>query len=118
MSAPKLIHVKESVSELKKLLKTTPRIIFPRIKMLLEIKKHEATGGVSKRILADAISVNHNSIQTWRTLYSKGGIELLIKYTKNEGRPTILTDEEHQAIKEKLNDSKYSQRALFFLVSK
>jgi transposase len=110
MSAPKLIHVKESVSELKKLLKTTPRIIFPRIKMLLEIKKHEATGGVSKRILADAISVNHNSIQTWRTLYSQGGIELLIKYTKNEGRPTILTDEEHQAIKEKLNDSKNGLR--------
>jgi transposase len=105
MSAPKSIQVKESVIELKRLLKTTPRLIYPRIKMLLEIKKYEATGGISKRMLADAISVNHNSIQTWRTLYAKGGIEELIKYTKNEGRPTILTAEEHQAIKSKLNDS-------------
>ena len=110
MSAPKSIQVKESVTELKKLLKNTPRLIFPRIKMLLEIKKHESIGGISKRILADAIGVNHNSIQTWRTLYVKGGIEQLVKYTKNEGRPSILTDEEHQAIKSKLNDSKNGLR--------
>ena len=110
MSAPKSIQVKESVIELKKLLKSTPRLIFPRIKMLLEIKKHESMGGVSKRMLADIIGVNHNSIQTWRTLYEKGGIEELIKYTKNEGRPTILTAEEHQAIKTKLNDSKNGLR--------
>lgn len=110
MSAPKSIQVKESVTELKKLLKSTPRLIFPRIKMLLEIKKHETTGGISKRQLADAIGVNHNSIQTWRTVYSKGGIDELIKYTKNEGRPTILTDEEHQAVKAKLNDGKNGLR--------
>ena len=110
MSSPKSIQVKESVTELKKLLKSTVRLIYPRIKMLLEIKNHEATGGISKRNLADAIGVNHNSIQTWRTLYSDGGIEQLIKYTKNEGRPTILSQEEHQAIKTKLNDSKNGLR--------
>lgn len=110
MSAPKSIQVKESVTELKKLLKSTPRLIFPRIRMLLEIKKHEATGGISKRNLADAIGVNHNSIQTWRTLYSEGGIDKLVSYIKNEGRPTILSDEEHQAIKSKLNDSKNGLR--------
>lgn len=110
MSAPKSIQVKESVTELKKLLKNKPRLIFPRIKMLLEIKKHEATGGISKRMLADVISVNHNSIQTWRTLYVKGGIEHLMKYTKNEGRPTILSTQEHEAIKDKLNDSKNGLR--------
>ena len=110
MSASKSIQVKESVNELKNLLKSTPRLIFPRIKMLLEIKKHESMGGVSKRMLADIIGVNHNSIQTWRTLYEKGGIEELIKYTKNEGRPTILTAEEHQVIKTKLNDSKNGLR--------
>ena len=83
MSAPKSIQVKESISELKKQLKSVPSLIFPRIRMLLEIKKHECTGGISKRILADSIGVNHNSIQTWRTLYLKGGIEELTKYTKN-----------------------------------
>jgi len=78
--------------------------------MLLEIKKHEATGGISKRLLADIIGVNHNSIQTWRTVYITGGITELVKYTKNEGRPTILTDEEHQAIKAKLNNDKNGLR--------
>lgn len=116
MSSPKSIQVKESVTELKRLLKSTPRLIYPRIKMLLEIKKHETTGGVSKRILADSIGVNHNSIQTWRTLYEKGGIEQLIKYTKNEGRPTILTENEHQAIKSKLNDSKNGLRGYIELL--
>jgi transposase len=110
MSAPKSIHVKESVTELKKLLKSTPRLIFPRIRMLLELKKYETKRGISKRMLADAIGVNHNSIQTWRTLYAKGGIEQLISYTKNEGRPSILSDKEHQAIEAKLNDSKNGLR--------
>jgi len=110
MSSPKSIQVKESVVELKKLLKSTPRLIFPRIKMLLEIKKHENAGGISKRNLADSIGVNHNSIQTWRTLYATGGIKQLIAYTKNEGRPTILSEAEHSAIKSKLNDSKNGLR--------
>lgn len=110
MSLPKSIQVKESVTELKKHLKSVPRLIFPRIKMLLEIKRHEATGGISKRNLAESIGVNHNSIQTWRTIYSEGGIEQLITYTKNEGRPTILSNEEHQAIKAKLHDSKNGLR--------
>jgi transposase len=110
MSAPKLIQVKESTSELKSLLKTTPRIIFPRIRMLLEIKKYESTGGISKRMLAEAIGVNHNSVQTWRTLYANGGIEQLISYTKNEGRPSVLSEKEHQAIESKLNDSKNGLR--------
>jgi transposase len=110
MSSPKFIKVQETVLELKKLLKSSPRLIFPRIRMLLEIKKHEELGGISKRNLAEAIGVNHNSIQTWRTLYAQGGIKQLIKYTKNEGRPTILSDEEHNAIKSKLNDSKNGLR--------
>lgn len=104
MSSPKSIQVKESVTELKKMLKTSPRLVFPRIRMLIEIKKHENTGGISKRDLADAIGVNHNSIQTWRTTYLKGGIDALVSYKKSEGRPTVFTTEEHEAIKLKLND--------------
>ena len=38
----------------------------------------------------------------WRTLYSDGGIAKLTTYIKNEGRPTILTKEEHQIIYDKL----------------
>lgn len=117
MAAPKLIRVKESAAELKKLLKSEPRLIYPRIRMLIEIKKHEASGGISKRNLADVVGVNHNSIQTWRTAYLKGGIGNLINYTKNEGRPTILTKQEHQAVELKLKDSKNGLRGYVELLN-
>lgn len=110
MASPKSIKVKESIKDLKQLLKSCPRLIIPRIRMLIEIKKHEDIGGVSKRNLADIIGVNHNSIQTWRTLYSDGGVAKLTDYIKNEGRPTILSKEEHKAIEKKLNDSKNGLR--------
>jgi transposase len=110
MASPKSVQVKESLKELNQLLKTSPKLVIPRVRMLIEIKKHETTGGISKRNLADMIGVNHNSIQTWRTLYSEGGISKLTHYVKNEGRPTILSKEEHRAIEEKLNDSKNGLR--------
>ena len=102
---PKTIEVKESIKELKKILKTCPRLIISRIRMLIEIKKYEDLAGISKRNLADLIGVNYNSIQTWRTLYLDGGIAKLSAYIKNDGCPTILSKEEHQTIEKKLNDS-------------
>ena len=110
MSLPKAIAVKESLMELKKVLRVSTKLITPRIRMLIEIKKHGEVGGISKRSLADLVGVNHNSIQTWRTLYSTGGLAKLTSYIKNEGRPTILSKEEHQAIKVKLHDSKNGLR--------
>ncbi len=110
MSLPKSISVKESLIELKKLLKVSVKLIAPRIRMLIEIKKNEAAGPLSKRALAELVGVNPNSIQTWRTLYSTGGLTKLTSYIKNEGRPTILSKEEHQAIKSKLHDSKNGLR--------
>ena len=62
MALPKTIEVKEGIKDLKKLLKTCPRLIVPRLRMLIEMKKYEDLGGISKRNLADLIGVNHNSI--------------------------------------------------------
>lgn len=63
MSAPKQILIKESVNELRKLQKNSIPMIANRIRVLIEIKKHEATG-ISKRAVADIIGVNQNSVQT------------------------------------------------------
>ena len=117
MSLPKSILVKESLTELKKILKGSARIIYPRIRMLIEIKKHEDIGGLSKRALAELVGVNHNSIQTWRMLYSEGGLAKLTSYIKNEGRPTILSKEEREAIKVKLHDSKNGLRGYVELLA-
>ena len=76
MSAPKTFKIKESESELKKLLKKSPPMIAKRLQALLVLKQNE-NFGISKRIVADEIGVNHNSIQSWRTLYIEGGINTI-----------------------------------------
>lgn len=103
MSAAKIIIVKESIKELKILLKKSIPFIIPRIRMLIEMKK-EASNGISKRRLAEIIGVNHNSIQTWRTMYLQGGIERLCSHNKLGFHPSVFTATEHQVIEDKLND--------------
>ena len=103
MSSPKIIHVSQSLGELKKLLKTSSDFLAPRIRMLIEIKKSEGKG-VSKRDLAALIGVNHNSIQTWRSMYLSGGITLLLSHNKAGFKPSVITAEEHEAIDRKLKD--------------
>ena len=103
MAIPKVILIKESKEELRRILKKSKPIIIPRIRMLLEMKKYEKEG-VSKRQLAELIGVNHNSIQNWRTIYINGGIELLCSHKKTGFRPSVINKTEHEAIKNKLND--------------
>ncbi len=103
MSLPKKIFIKENFSELKKLLKNSSRLIRPRIRMLIEIYKHQETG-ISKRELAKIVGVNHNSIQTWRTMYIEGGLDLLCSHSMKGFKPTILNHDQHKIIEEKLNN--------------
>lgn len=97
MSAPKNIHVKENLHLLRKLLKNSTLFMSPRIKMLIELKKHEDSG-ISKRNLADLVGVSHNSIQTWRTLYLKGGINLLLSHKKIGYKPSLIIPEEREKL--------------------
>lgn len=103
MALPKKIKVKENLKDLQKLYKKSDSLIQPRIKMLIELKKYEDTG-ISKRALAKEVGVDHNSIQTWRTTYLKGGLELLCRHNMKGYKPTILNTREHQKIAEKLSD--------------
>ena len=103
MSFPKNIIIKESLPQLRKLQKSSITMIATRIKVLIEFKKHEAIG-ISKRAVADIVGVNHNSVQSWRTIYQQGGIEAIMKHERKEGRPSTITSEEHLLIEKKLND--------------
>jgi transposase len=116
MASPKQIIIKESVAELRKIQKASIPMIALRIRALIEIKKHEKTG-ISKRALAEAIGVNHNSIQTWRTLYENGGIEAVLHYQKQAGRTAIITKEEHVQIEQKLKDPKNGLRGYVELLA-
>jgi hypothetical protein len=61
MSAPKLFVIKETLSEIKKLIKSSTSIVSKLFQTLLVFKHYENIG-VSKRQVADEIGVNHNSI--------------------------------------------------------
>lgn len=103
MSAPKTFKIKESEGELKKLMKSSHPMIAKRLHSLLVFKRNEDSG-VSKRLVADEIGVNHNSIQTWRTLYIKGGIKLLMSHSNTGYKPSKITIEQEQALKKQLNN--------------
>ena len=103
MSNPKIILVKESVSDLKKLLKKASPLIAPRIKMLLVEKEH-AVCGISRRALASQIGVDPNSITNWRALYKKGGISLLQKHLKTGFKKSVFSTQVQKAIEKMLNN--------------
>lgn len=103
MSAPKTFKIKESESEIKNLIKNSNRMIAKRLHALLVFKRNEGSG-ISKRVVADEIGVNHNSVQTWRGLYIKGGIKVLMSHSNIGYKPSKINDEQEQALKEQLNN--------------
>ncbi|MBK7129119.1 MAG: helix-turn-helix domain-containing protein [Crocinitomicaceae bacterium] len=94
------ITVKESLKDLRSLLKKSADHHGPKIKMLIEIKRSDRALG--KNELAELIGVNHNSIQTWRTKYQKGGISKLLKDGRIGFKPSIISKSVHKKIKLKL----------------
>jgi len=99
MARPTNIQVKESVIEIKQILHKQPLHLHKRLQMLLLIKagKHS-----SKYDLAIALSVNPNSIQSWRSRYSQGGLKKLLEYNRTSNKRSIITATVHKAIAKKL----------------
>ena len=102
MAKPKILVVKESEKQLKQLMKKVPYFLVPRIKMLLVLKRHPE--GISKLALAEAVEVAPNSIQSWRRKYERGGLEELLSYNPRGHRRSVISEQEHQLLKEKLYD--------------
>jgi len=103
MAIPKLIIIKESLNYLRKQLKVSSLFIRPRILMLIEQKKNEQVG-ISKRDLAEILGVNHNSIQNWRKIYEIGGLTKLMSHQKVGFKPSVISSEEHNGLKEILSN--------------
>ncbi len=104
MALPKQIHIKENITELRAYQRKGGELISKRMAVLIAIKKHEKTGGISKRGLSDLTGVNHNSIVKWRTIYETAGIKSLLKHGRVGFKKSILNKEEHKQIEKKLND--------------
>lgn len=103
MASAKKIIIKESVNEIKKLIKNSKQMITKRLQALLVFKENEEYG-VSKRFVAKEIGVNHNSVQTWRSLYINGGINLLMSHSKIGYKPSLISKVQEDDLKKKLDD--------------
>ena len=103
MAKAEQLFVKESVTDLKRLLGKHSVTISSRIRMLIAIKNHKE-GGLSKRALAEILGVSSSSVQIWRQLYKQGGLELLLKDGRIGFKPSVINKDEHEKIASKLND--------------
>lgn len=97
------IVIKESLLELRKELKKAPHHLKPRMQMLLAIKEGKAS---SKRGLAEAIGVDPNSIQKWRTTYIKTGLTGLLAFAGGGKKKSLINRTAHDAIEQKLTNPK------------
>lgn len=116
MSKPKILIVKETLSQLKAIQKKASPLIAPRIYMLVVEKENNITG-ISRRSLATKIGVDPNSITNWRTMYEKGGIELIQNHNKKGFKKSVFSAEVHKAIEKKLKDSKNGLRGYVELLT-
>ncbi len=105
MASPLCIPVKETLKQLKQELKKAPPIFRPRIIMLMEMKK-AGEKGISKRALVEKVGVSAQSIQTWRTVYRKGGLSSLLTHRKGGYKPCSFTQEEQQELRKLINNPK------------
>ncbi len=103
MALPKIIVIKDTETEIKHRLKTSTPFIAQRLRVLLILKQHEATG-LSKREAATLAGVCPDSVHKWRTLYVREGIDGLVKHNKIGYKPSVFTPDEHARLGEKLND--------------
>jgi transposase len=103
MALPKTFKIKESEKEIKSLIKKSSLMIAKRLHALLVFKQNEDIG-ISKREVANEVGVNHNSIQTWRTLYIKGGIKMLMSHSNIGYKPCKINNVQEQALKEQLEN--------------
>ena len=103
MSYSKAFPIKETITEIKQLQRKAIPIISKRLRVLLVFKRHELEG-ISKRSVSAETGFDPNSIQNWRNLYIKGGIEALMAH-KNKGyKPNQISSSQESALKAILHD--------------
>ena len=98
MSYSKIFPIKESVAEIKKLQRKSIPIISKRLSALLVFKRYETTG-ISKLMASKETGFNQNSIQAWRSLYIKGGMDSLIKHKNIGYKPNKINPEQEAELK-------------------
>jgi transposase len=104
MSKALKIEIKETLSELRAVMRKSIPMISLRVKMLVCLKKHD--GSLSRRKLASKIGVDDKSIQSWRKTYIEGGLSALLRHEKKGSVSKIFGEEEQKFLDEILSNPK------------
>ena len=103
MGRPSKLIIKESLEELKAMHKkaTHPRIKL-RLKSLIytQEKKYK-----TQTILALHLGVDYSSLKRWFKIYKEEGITSLLSLKPRRSRKSIITEEIHRKLCEKLHDA-------------
>jgi transposase len=104
MAILQMIEVKESISELTRLLKssTTSIAIKPRLKMLIAI----SGGVITTKELSQHTKANRNSIGQWKKIYNDKGIAGLLSEERGGKRRGNISDEQKAQLYQKLSNPK------------
>ena len=101
MAILKLLKIKESETELKKLQRQQPPYLSIRIQMLLLMKRKDLH---SKRGLSDILGISANTVQSWKTMYDSGGIKKLLSYNRGGHKQPIIQGRNEKKILAKLSN--------------
>jgi len=101
MAVLKLLSISESSVDLKRLQKQHPPYLAIRLQMLLLMKSKCIH---SKRGLSDVLGVSANTVQSWKTMYAKGGLDALLDYKRGGNKPSVISPSNEEKIVSKLSD--------------
>lgn len=103
MASKKTIEVLESIEELHNKLKSSKDFqVQKRIQCLILLKKNR----FAKRTrLADHLCIGYSTLKRWLSDYRENGLTGYLHLGSANGRPTVISEEIHQALERKVNDS-------------
>jgi transposase len=102
MAKLQTISVKESATELTKLIGNSSPAIKPRLKMLLAI----ANGITATNELTAKAKSNRESIRQWKNIYSQNGIVGLLEDNRGGKRHGAINEKQKIELHKKLSDPK------------
>lgn len=104
MAKPIAVKIEETGKELQNLLsKQSTKTGRQKIQLVLMLKAHPE--GVSKGRLAELTGVSHNTANTWRAAYIKGGVDLLLAEQRRGTKRAEIDAATFKKIHARLNSS-------------
>lgn len=104
MGRRSVINVKESIEELESCLKSHKKFkIRQRIRSLIYTKKEKFN---TQKELSDFLDIDYATLKRWLKKYKDHGLESLLKLESGGNYKGVISKALHQALEEKLHDSK------------